>query len=83
MTAFYLNPATLDKWLHQNAAAYTGDYIEGVLLDNFIVSTRRGYAAIYESYINPNMSRYYVEFQPGPASEVFANWYQFEERAAG
>ena len=53
---FLLDPAALDKWMYQNKAIYTGDYIEGCLLDNFVVGTRRGYAAIYENYINANRS---------------------------
>lgn len=77
---FLLDPAALDKWMHQNEAIYTGDYIEGCLLDNFIVSTRRGYAAIYERYISPNKSGYYVEFEPGPAQGVFKKWYNFENK---
>lgn len=77
---FLLDPAALDKWMYQNKAIYTGDYIEGCLLDNFVVGTRRGYAAIYENYINANRSGYYVEFEPGPAQNVFKNWYVFENK---
>lgn len=76
---FLLDPAALEKWLHQNKAIYTGDFLEGCLLDSFIVSTRRGYAAIYEKYINANKSGYYVEFEAGPAKNVFSNWYKMEE----
>ena len=74
---FLLDPAALEKWLHQNKAIYTGDFLEGCLLDSFIVSTRRGYAAIYERYINPNKSGYYVEFEAGTAAAVFNNWDEF------
>lgn len=76
---FLIDPAALEKWLYQNKAEFTGDFLEGCLLDNFIVSTRRGYAAIYERYINPNKSGYYVEFEAGPAQNVFSNWYKMEE----
>jgi len=79
MTCFRMNAGNLEKWLYQNGAEYTGDYIEGCLLDNFIVSTRRGFAAIYEKYVNPNLSEYYIEFEPGAAENVFSNWYKFEE----
>jgi hypothetical protein len=65
-----------------NGAEYTGDYVEGCLWDNFIVSTRRGFAAIYENYLNEWSSDYYVEFQPGAAQTVFSNWYKFEEANA-
>ena len=79
VTRFRLDPGELEKWLHQNGAEYTGDYIEGCLLDNVIVATRRGYAAIYENYLNEWNSDYYIEFQPGAAQNVFAKWYKFEE----
>lgn len=72
-----LDPAALEKWMHQNKANYTGDFLEGCLLNNFIVSTRRGYAAIYEKYINPNKSGYYIEFEAGTAAAIFNNWSEF------
>lgn len=71
MTRFYLNPAALDKWMHQNAADYTGDYYEGVLLDNFLLSCKNGVAAVYEHYLNPNASNYLVEFERGRGDAVY------------
>ena len=62
VTTFYLNPCELEKWMYQNKADYTGDYFEGCLLDNFIVSTKNGIAAIYEHYVNSNQSDYLVKF---------------------
>ena len=86
MTRFYLNPLHFEKWMHQNAGIYSGEYVAGCLLDNFVVVTKRGAAAFYEQYINPNQSDYYVEFQPitetDAAQQVFANFYQFEEKEA-
>ena len=80
VTCFRLEPgAAFEKWIHQNGAEYTGDYIEGCLLDSFVMVTRRGFAAFYENYINEWTSDYYVEFQPGAAQAVFSNWYKFEE----
>ena len=66
MTVFKLK--NLDKWMHQNRAKYTGDYFEGVLLDNFALYTTKkngdikGYAFVYESYVNPNASEYLVKY---------------------
>lgn len=82
MTRFYIEPKNLEKWLHQNVAEYTGDFVEGVLLDSFVVATKRGFAAIYESYVNPNQSRYYIEFEKGAAQKVWVNWYKFEKTVA-
>lgn len=76
MTTFVLK-MPLAKWMHQNKAEYTGDFVEGCLLDNFVVETRRGFAAIYEQYATPNSSVYRVEFEPGTAQNVFARWYKF------
>ena len=82
ITCFRLDPGqAFEKWARQNGAEYTGDYIDGCLLDNFVMATRRGYAAFYEHYVNEWTSDYYVEFQPGPAQAVFVNWYEFERKA--
>lgn len=80
-TTFIIGSCDLDKWMHQNKASYTGEFVEGCLLDNFVVVTRRGFAAIYEKYLNPNSSCYLVEFQKGAAQDVMRNWYKFEELA--
>lgn len=71
----------LDKWLHQNEATPVGDFEPGCLLDNFVVATKRGFAAIYEKYVNPNESCYRIEFETGTAQNLFRNWYKFEEQA--
>ena len=52
----------LEKWMKQNKAEYTGMFFEGCLLDNFMLSTKRGYAAIYEKYVNANCSEYLMKF---------------------
>ena len=79
--ALHVGSCELNKWLHQNKADYTGLFVDGCLLDNFVVVTKRGFAAIYEEYLNPNSSGYYIEFQTGTAQDVFRNWYKFEESA--
>lgn len=81
ITSFYLDPEDLEKWLHQNKAVYTGDFIEGCLLDNFVVMTKRGFAALYEHCKNEWTSNYLVTFQPGTAQNVWAAWYIYEEAA--
>lgn len=81
ITRFYMEPQQLGKWMYQNDAEYTGMFIEGCLLDNFVVMTRRGFAAVYEHYVNPNQSNYYIEFQPGAAQDVLRKWYELEDAA--
>lgn len=88
MNTFYMNCAELDKWIHQNRAQYTGDFVDGCLLDNFVLSCKRGFAAVYEHYLNPGQSNYRVEYGVGDAKKVWERWYQFEaaaleERKAG
>lgn len=80
ITRFYIGSGKEFKtWCKQNAAQYSGAYVEGCLLDNFVMMTKRGFAAFYEHYLNEWCSDYYVEFQPGPAQDVWANWYKFEK----
>lgn len=67
----YIHPNFLATWLHQNKAECTGDYYDGVLLDNFYVQTKNGVAAIYEHYINPNKSDYLVKFERGTSTAVY------------
>mgnify|MGYP001039563499 CR=1 FL=1 len=75
---FAFNQAGLEKWMHQNRAQYTGDIIEGTLLDSFVLMCKRGYAAVYEHPLNEWCSDYRVEFEAGAAQEVWNRWYDFE-----
>lgn len=60
MKKFLLNDP--EKWMHQNQAETTGDFVEGCLLDNFIVQCKHGVAALYEHYCNCWSSCYEVHF---------------------
>ena len=83
MTIFYLDSSDLNKWMYQNDAEYLGDFVPGVLQDNFTVITRRGYAAIYEHYLNTWCSDFRVEFQPFgdqyATYDVINEFYKFVE----
>lgn len=83
MVRFKISPSNLKKWLHQNKAENTGEFVEGSLLDNFVVSCKRGFAAVYERYVNPWVSEYLVEFQAGSAPDVWKRWFEFAERSEG
>lgn len=78
VTCFRLDACGLDKWMAQNGADYTGDFVAGCLLDSFVAATRRGYAAVYENYVNTWTSDYYIEFQPGAATDVWDAWNEYE-----
>ena len=71
----------MDKWMHQNSARYTGAFFEGVLLDNYVLDCRRGYAAVYERYATPNSSVPHIKFAPyKDRAAVDALWSEFYER---
>lgn len=76
MTRFYISQSNINMWLHQNEAE-TLEFREGCLADNFIVGTKRGYAAIYEHYLNAWSSDYLVEFEAGDAPNVWKRWDAF------
>ena len=81
MTRFYIDAKNLEKWMRQNEAEYTGNFVDGCLLDNFLVWTKNGVAAVYEHYLNAWSSDYYVEFERGDGENVWDRWYDFEARA--
>ena len=79
MREFTFNQSGLNKWIHQNQAKYTGDFIDGTLLDNFVLCCKRGYAAIYERPLNEWSSCYRVEYEHGAAQEIWKRWYNVEQ----
>jgi hypothetical protein len=81
ITTIRLGSRELDKWMHQNQAEYTGDFVEGCLLDCFVLWCKRGVAAVYEHALNDWSSEYLVEFQRGDGHDVWERWYEFEDEA--
>lgn len=79
----FLWKTDIEKWLHQNRAEYTGDFFEGCLLDNFIVTCKNGVAACYEHYCNEWSSCYEIHF--GRISDdinaIYKEFYEREEMA--
>ena len=77
VTRFRIDACNLEKWLHQNKADII-DCFDGCLLDNYIASTTRGYAFIYEHYVNCWTSDYLFEFVPYKAKKavehLFNEW---------
>jgi hypothetical protein len=53
----------LEKWLEQNKAECI-ECVEGCLIDNALYACKRGYAAIYERFVNTWSSAYEIHFQP-------------------
>lgn len=51
----------VNKLLHQTGGEII-DVIEGCLLDDLLIATRRGYLAIMETYQNANSSIYTMYF---------------------
>ena len=87
MTTFYLEPANLEKWIHQNEGIYTGMFVDGCLLDNFVLGCKRGFAIFYESVVNCWTSRYKVVFVPYKTGhrpeydKAFSDWFAFADEA--
>ena len=79
VTRFYLDPCDLNKWMHQNDVIPIA-FVDGCLQDNMLFKTKRGYAAVYEHYVNEWSSDFYIEFQPGAANDVFNAWYEFIDK---
>lgn len=64
MRQFYIDKIKImDTWCKQNDGE-TVDGVDGCLLDNFVVACRRGWAFVYEHYLNPWASNYLVKFVP-------------------
>lgn len=77
MKNYKLNPMNFDKFVHQNKGDLV-DFYEGCLLDNYLFQTQRGMMAIYESYVNPNMSEYLVVFA-SDKEEINRLWDEFTD----
>ena len=70
----------LEAWMLQNRANYI-DECEGSLLDNYVLSCKRGTAFIFERYLNSNSSGYECYFIPEHANNKILNyfWDEFEQ----
>lgn len=79
MTTIRIGSQDLGKWMKQNEAEYTGAFVPGCLLDNFVLACKRGFAAVYEHYVNCWTSDYMIEFETGTAQTVWDRWYNFYE----
>ena len=66
--SIYKFSGNLDKWMHQNRAEIL-EVVEGCLLDNFLVSTKRGTAAIIETPVNCWTSCYKIYFSTDTSAE--------------
>lgn len=69
---YLLNPLHFDKWFHQNNACIE-EFSEGCLLDNYLLSVKRGYALVQEHYVNSNMSDYLITFYEN-VNQAFDDW---------
>ena len=73
---------TIDKWIHQNSAIVE-DFLEGCLLDNMLLQTRRGVAFVKETFINTWCSTYTLYFAAykdrDAVDAVYNMWYEFAD----
>lgn len=68
----YIYNAKPEKLIHQNHGEII-DCIEGVLQDNYLIATARGYIALLENYVNSNTSNHKLLFSTDPG-EIYAIW---------
>lgn len=74
------------KWEHQNEAEYI-DFVEGVLLDSYVLACKRGYCFVYARSANAGWSSWH-EYKFAPykdeqaVKELWDEWLDFEESAA-
>lgn len=57
----YRFSGNIDKLLYQNDGEII-DCIEGCLIDNYLISTKRGYIALIEAFVNSWTSDYTLYF---------------------
>ena len=88
VTAAYIGSTDFGQWMKQNQGEYTGEYVEGCLLDSFVVATKRGYAFFYEHFLNTGSSDYEMFFIPYKEAEkhnpnydvLWSEWFEFEDK---
>lgn len=72
MKKYRLNHFNVDKVIFQNKADVL-DCIEGCLLDDLLLITKRGYMALLETYATQNSSVYTMVFSKNP-KEINEIW---------
>lgn len=73
---------TIDKWMYQNSAIVE-DFLDGCLLDNMLLQTRRGVAFVKETALNVWSSTYTLYFaaykDAGAVDAVYNMWSEFAD----
>jgi hypothetical protein len=79
---YEFNGLSIDKWIHQNNAVVI-DFLDGCLLDNMLLQTRRGVAFVKETIVNTWCSTYTLYFaankDAGAADTVYNMWNEFAD----
>ena len=74
-----------EKFMRQ-VGGVVEDIVEGVLLDSMLISGKRGYYFLKDTYINSNMSGYHLFFAPykdkDVANALLTMWDAFVEADA-
>ena len=73
------NINNLDKFIHQNRGEII-DFLDGCLIDNFLIATKRGYIALLENYVNCWTSNYKLIFSTN-MQEIYSIWDKLSEEA--
>ena len=78
-------PADEESWEYENEAEQTGDFFDGVLLDNYMLKCRDGYCAVFEEYVNEWTSRHVYKLarydDQADIDELWDEFYARQEEA--
>ena len=72
----YKYNGSIEKLMHQNRGEII-DIIEGCLIDNYLINTKRGYMAIIESFVNTCTSNHTIYFSTDPG-EIDYIWDRYQ-----
>ena len=76
MNAYKVRTLNIDKLLYQNQGEIL-DIIEGCLIDNFLIATKRGYILLIERYVNCWTSEHVLYFSKDE-KEINNIWYKLD-----
>lgn len=74
----YMDSRQLEKWIQQNKCEYM-DCMEGVLLDNMVLSAKHGTVFVFEEYMNAWSSIYHVYYCKGDTGKCYDELWEMWE----
>ena len=86
VTKFRIRPEEVGKWEHQNRAEYAGPFVEGVLLDSYVLACKRGWCFVYARSAAAGWSSWheykFAAYKDDEAcKQLWDEWYELERWA--